>query len=61
MKLARTRGAALLGALMTAAVVAPVGMEALHAQVRCYFKDCVVYPDGSRECKVIQIPCPTPS
>lgn len=59
MKLTRTRCAALVGTLVMAAVAAPIATEVLHAQVRCYFKDCLVYPDGTRSCKVTEIPCPT--
>ena len=43
------------------AVGAPVASR-LHAQwVKCYFKDCLVYPDGSRICEVKEVPCPNES
>jgi hypothetical protein len=41
------------------AVVAPLANCALNAQqeVRCYFKDCLVFEDGSRLCTVKEVPC----
>lgn len=33
----------------------------VHAQavMKCYFKDCIVYPDGTRWCEVKEVPCPS--
>jgi hypothetical protein len=43
------------------AVVAP-GAGRVYAQtVKCYFKDCIVFADGSRICEVKEVPCPNES
>lgn len=44
---------------MLAMVMAPIGTRVLHAQMKCYFKDCIVFADGSRLCQVKEVPCPT--
>ena len=48
-----------LAAGITAAVAAPLASHALNAQqeIRCYFKDCLVFEDGSRLCTVKEVPC----
>lgn len=52
------RNAVAAGAFL-AAGVAPVATRMLHAQeMKCYFKDCVVFEDGSRLCEVKEVPCP---
>ena len=37
----------------------PLASRALNAQqeIRCYFKDCLVFEDGSRLCTVKEVPC----
>ena len=42
-----------------ATVVAPLAARVLNAQqvVKCYFKDCLVFEDGSRLCTVKEVPC----
>lgn len=50
--------------LLLAALVLVVGGVAVRsapaqATVKCYFKTCMVYPDGSRICQVEEVPCPT--
>jgi hypothetical protein len=48
-----------LAAGIMAAVVPPLANRALNAQqeIRCYFKDCLVFEDGSRLCTVKEVPC----
>lgn len=42
-----------------AGVGAPIAAR-LHAQVtKCYFKDCIVFENGTRICEVKEVPCPT--
>lgn len=42
-----------------AAVAVAMAGRVLHAQeLKCYFKDCIVFEDGSRLCEVREIPCP---
>lgn len=50
---------AVLAAGIIAAVAAPLASRALNAQqeIRCYFKDCLVFEDGSRLCTVKEVPC----
>jgi hypothetical protein len=52
------RRAVFAAGLLVAGVAAPAASRALYAQTTCYFKDCLVYPDGSRLCSVKQVPCP---
>jgi hypothetical protein len=41
------------------AVAASLAGRALYAQeMKCYFKQCIVFEDGSRLCEVKEIPCP---
>ncbi len=41
------------------AVAVPMAGRVLHAQeMKCYFKDCIVFDDGSRLCEVKEVPCP---
>ena len=40
------------------AISAPVVSRVYAHEMKCYFKDCVVFPDGSRFCEVKEIPCP---
>jgi hypothetical protein len=48
-------------AVVVTAVAAPTASRLLHAQeLKCYFKDCVVFDDGSRLCEVKEVPCPQP-
>ena len=50
----------LAGAVTAAAAAAvPIAGRGLAAQqvVRCYFKDCLVFADGSRLCTVKEVPC----
>lgn len=44
---------------IAAMVMMPIATRVLHAQMKCYFKDCVVFADGSRLCQVKEVPCPT--
>ena len=37
---------------------APVASHLYAQTVKCYFKDCIVYADGSRFCEVKEVPCP---
>ena len=48
-----------LAAGIMAAIAAPFADRALNAQqeIRCYFKDCLVFEDGSRLCTVKEVPC----
>jgi hypothetical protein len=50
---------AVLATGIVAAVVAPLANRVLSAQqeIKCYFKDCVVFEDGSRLCTVKEVPC----
>jgi hypothetical protein len=43
------------------AVGAPIAGHVYAQTVTCYFKDCIVYADGSRFCEVKQVPCPNES
>jgi hypothetical protein len=52
------RTAVLAGGIL-ATMMAPVVTRVLHAQMKCYFKDCIVFEDGSRLCQVKEVPCPT--
>jgi hypothetical protein len=49
-----------LGAAVLAAVGVPIASHVLQAQqvIKCYFKDCLVFEDGSRLCTVKEVPCP---
>lgn len=49
----------LLAGGLVAIVMTPIATRVLHAQMKCYFKDCIVFEDGSRLCKVREVPCPT--
>lgn len=40
------------------AIGAPVASRVYAQETKCYFKDCVVFPDGSRFCEVKEVPCP---
>lgn len=42
-------------------VSAPIPSHVYAQTVKCYFKDCIVYPDGSRICEVKEVPCPNES
>lgn len=54
-------GWAAAAAIVVTAVAGPTGIRLLHAQeLKCYFKDCVVFEDGSRYCEVKEVPCPEP-
>lgn len=48
-------GAALLLAF---SILASTGATLLQAQTKCYFKDCLVYPNGLRICEVREVACP---
>ncbi|HEX6369188.1 MAG TPA: hypothetical protein VF006_09665 [Longimicrobium sp.] len=56
----RVHYALMVAGVMGAAVVVLVAVRAAGAQqvVKCYFKDCLVFEDGSRLCEVKEIPCP---
>lgn len=43
------------------AVGAPIANRVYAQTMKCYFKDCLVYPDGSRICEVKEVPCPNES
>jgi hypothetical protein len=51
---------AVLAACLAATVAVPIATWALGAQqvIKCYFKDCLVFADGSRLCEVKEVPCP---
>lgn len=53
----RIRYAALAAGLV--ALGAPVAGHVYAQTTKCYFKDCIVFPDGSRWCEVKEVPCPT--
>ena len=44
--------------LLAGAIGAPAGAPLLRAQTRCYFKDCLVFLNGTRICEVREVPCP---
>lgn len=54
----RVRRIIFLGALAVA-TTAPIASRVLHGQqvIKCYFKDCLVFEDGSRLCTVKEVPC----
>jgi hypothetical protein len=41
------------------AVGAPIASHVYAQTVKCYFKDCIVFADGSRICEVKEVPCPS--
>lgn len=43
------------------AVGAPIASHVYAQTVKCYFKDCLVFADGSRVCEVKEVPCPNES
>ena len=43
------------------AVGAPIASRVYAQEVKCYFKDCIVFADGSRVCDVKEVPCPNES
>ena len=49
----------ILTGIIAAAITVPVANRVLHAQqvVKCYFKDCLVFENGSRLCTVKEVPC----
>jgi hypothetical protein len=51
---------AVLAAGIAAAFAGPLVTRAAHAQqvIKCYFKECLVFADGSRLCDVKEVPCP---
>jgi hypothetical protein len=55
----RKRRAVLAAGFLIAAIATPHAVRVLHAQdTKCYFKDCIVFADGSRLCTVREVPCP---
>lgn len=55
----RIRYAMLAASLL--AVGAPIASHVYAQTVKCYFKDCLVFADGSRICEVKEVPCPNES
>ncbi|MBB4639020.1 hypothetical protein [Longimicrobium terrae] len=53
----RVRGGA-AALLLAVAIGAPAGAALLHAQTKCFFKDCLVFPNGTRVCEVREVACP---
>jgi hypothetical protein len=49
----------MLASALALAVTAPVASGVLGAQqvIKCYFKDCLVFEDGSRFCTIKEVPC----
>lgn len=43
------------------AVGAPIAGHVYAQTMKCYFKDCIVFADGSRMCEVKEVPCPNES
>ncbi|HEX8392141.1 MAG TPA: hypothetical protein VF665_07310 [Longimicrobium sp.] len=59
MSISRARLAVSSVVLLAFGIFAPTGATLLRAQTtKCYFKDCVVYEDGTRLCQVREIACP---
>lgn len=48
-----------LASALALAITVPVASGVLGAQqvMKCYFKDCLVFEDGSRFCTVKEVPC----
>lgn len=40
-------------------VLFAIGIAPAHAQVKCYIKKCVEYPDGSSVCERTPVDCAT--
>jgi hypothetical protein len=55
----RKQRAVLAAGLLISAIATPHAVRVLHAQdTKCYFKDCIVFENGSRICTVREVACP---